>query len=137
MTIAKNLKGSTGAIRDIVHIKGKSNDGLTLVCGLDRFLRVFDYRTNADLPQIYLKNKLNVIYPYEVQFNDNDNENENENEDEQGFNEDESDDLMEEGEFTEEDDDLEEAEEDEISELSDDLSEPSEPSVKIKNNKRK
>jgi hypothetical protein len=94
MVVAKTLKGSTGAIRDILHLKG----GLTLSCGLDRFLRVFDYKTYEDLPQVFLKNKLNVLFPFEVETKEESEE------------EDDEDDFMEEGEdeddFKEEDDEL-------------------------------
>ncbi len=90
LAIAKSLKGSTGAIKDIVHVKGSN---LTFGCGYDRFLRVFDYKTNEDLPQIYLKNKLNVIFPYDVKV-ENESEEESENEDKEYNDED----LFEQGE---------------------------------------
>ncbi len=64
---------------------------------MDRHLRVFDYKTNEALPQIYLKNKLNVIFPYEI------NTKEESSEGEEDESEDEEDELMEEGEFDEED----------------------------------
>jgi hypothetical protein len=59
-TIAKSLKGSSGAIKDIRVIE---NSHVVLTCGYDRFLRIFNYKTYEELPQVYLKNKLNVIYP--------------------------------------------------------------------------
>ena len=92
MNIAKSMKGSTGAVKDIVHVKGSN---LTFSCGYDRFLRVFDYKTNEDLPQIYLKHKLNVVFPYDVQVEDESDDEEN-SKDSKGDLEDEE--LFEEGE---------------------------------------
>jgi hypothetical protein len=58
------LKGSTGAIRDIHNVEGTP---IVLTCGLDRYLRVFNYKTYEDMPQIYMKTKLNVLYPLDVE----------------------------------------------------------------------
>ncbi len=63
-TIAKSLKGSSGAIKDIRPIEGSF---VVLTCGFDRFIRVFNYKTYEELPQVYLKNKLNVIFPLEYE----------------------------------------------------------------------
>lgn len=111
---ARNLKGSTGAIKDIYQIENSSQ---VLTCGYDRFLRLFDYKSYEDPSHFYLKNKLNVIYPYEIKPEsfDEDLDDEVEDEEEEG-----GDSLMEEslGELSEgyEDDegsleDLEEEEE--------------------------
>ncbi len=114
MTIAKSLKGSTGAVKDIVHVKGSN---LAICCGYDRFLRVFDYKTNEDLPQIYLKNKLNVVFPYDVKV-----ESESDNEDNSDHNEElEDEDLFEEGEDEEGEDDVGENYEEEGFEDEDDF----------------
>ena len=103
------MKGSTGAVKDIVHVKGSN---LAICCGYDRFLRVFDYKTNEDLPQIYLKNKLNVVFPYDVKVeseSDDEDNSEGDNkelEDEDLFEEgeDEEGDDYDEGEYNEEED---------------------------------
>jgi hypothetical protein len=66
------LKGSTGAIRDICNL---ANSSIVLSCGLDRYLRVFNYKTYEDMPQIYTKTKLNVLYPLEYEIEENNEEN--------------------------------------------------------------
>jgi hypothetical protein len=93
-TPAKSLKGSTGSIKDIHQVK---NTTKVLSVGYDRFLRIFDYKTYEDLPQIYLKNKLNVVYVYEIQEKEEKNEDDEEDEIE------DDEDLMEEGEYDDED----------------------------------
>jgi len=35
---------------------------------LDRFLRIYDYKKNVEMPHIYLKNKLQCVYPYQINF---------------------------------------------------------------------
>jgi ribosome biogenesis protein NSA1 len=104
MVVAKTLKGSTGAIRDIVHLNG----GLTLSCGLDRFLRVYDYKTYEDLPQVFMKNKLNVLFPFEVEAKEESVEGEAE-----------EDEFMDECEELEDDEDISNHDDDSISKKED------------------
>ncbi len=104
MTRAKSLKGNTGSVRQVRHVKGTS---VALTVGLDRHLRVFDHKTNEELPSFYLKNKLNCLFPYEVNIKE-------ESEDDEDIDEDgEDSELMEEGEFDEEDDECNDEEEEE------------------------
>jgi hypothetical protein len=76
-----------------------------LTCGLDRYLRVFNYKTYEDLPQIYTKTKLNVLYPleYEVQSPKDSEDEANEEEEEMFEEEDELDEEDEANEVSNED----------------------------------
>ncbi len=109
MHFAKSLKGSTGAIKDILEL----NNNIIASCGMDRFLRLFNYKTSEDLPQIYLKNKLTVIYPYEEEKEQTEEDNKDEEEDNSDEYDDDS--LMMEDEEEEEDEDFNEEEEDDES----------------------
>lgn len=61
--------GHTGSVKDLQH----SEEGSILFStGLDRFLRVFEYKKNSEMPHIFLKNKLNCILPIEVEWNPED-----------------------------------------------------------------
>lgn len=97
------MKGSTGAIKDIYQIP---NSSIVLTCGYDRFLRVFDYKTNEDLPQIYMKHKLNVICPYEVIMKKEESEDMSEDKDSVVMIEGESDDEIDGGEEDEGDEEM-------------------------------
>ena len=96
------MKGSSGAIKDIVVIP---DSFVVMTCGYDRFLRIFNYKTYEELPQVYLKNKLNVIYPVEY---DSVKEKEEENE------EDESDEMFDDDEMEEDEEEGDDNEEDEF-----------------------
>jgi len=61
----KRFYGQTGSIRDIVKYE---NTPYIFACGLDRFLRIYDYKKNIEMPHIYLKNKLQCIFPYQIDF---------------------------------------------------------------------
>jgi len=70
------MKGNTGAIRDIKIIPGSN---ILASCGLDRFLRTYNYKTMEDMPHIYLKNKLTALHFIEydnVESNDKEEEDE-------------------------------------------------------------
>jgi hypothetical protein len=56
--IWKSLKGNLGSVTDIRHLPGTN---IMLTVGLDRHLRLFNYKTIESMPQIYLKNKLNTM----------------------------------------------------------------------------
>jgi ribosome biogenesis protein NSA1 len=97
------LKGSSGAIRDLYNIPGTP---IVLSCGLDRYLRVFNYKTYEEMPQIYMKTKLNTLYALDFGNVQKDNK----SGDEEGEDDEAESDEM----FEEEDEDDEEEEEEDI-----------------------
>lgn len=116
LAIAKSLKGSTGAIKDIQHVLG--SNGKVVSCGLDRYLRVFDFKTYEDLPQIYLKNCLNCVCLYDVnkeslKEDDDDEENSEDIDSEGDGEEDEFEEMEDEDDFNGEVDDEEDDNEEE------------------------
>jgi hypothetical protein len=74
-----------------------------LTCGLDRHLRLFNYKTYEDMPQMYTKTKLNVLYTLEF-------------EEDSPVEEDESDGMLDEEDEMLEDEDEEGEEEDDFGE---------------------
>jgi len=62
LKLLKTLKGHVGSIRDIKVL----TKNIIASCSLDRCLNVFDYKTNITLSHMYLKTKLNCIYPYSI-----------------------------------------------------------------------
>ncbi len=65
-------------------------------------MRIFNYKTYEELPQVYLKNKLNVIYPVEYDIFKEKEENNEEDESDEMFDDDE----MEEDEEEDEEDEF-------------------------------
>lgn len=108
--IAKSLKGSLGSIRDIQHVP---NSEIVVTCGLDRYLRVFNYKTYEDMPHLYIKNRLNTICLWDYsQINTKKEENDDENSNDDSFSANEEEEFEEFEDDEEEEDNNEEEEED-------------------------
>merc|ERR1712151_472287 len=63
--------GPTVSVKDLQHSEEGS---IIFSTGLDRFLRVFEYKKNSEMPHIFLKNKLTSVLPIEVEWKPEDDE---------------------------------------------------------------
>lgn len=87
---AKSLKGNTGAVTDILNL----GEGIIASSSSDRYLRIFNYKTYEDMPQIYLKSQLTSLSHFEPKTQEASDCEKAQNEESEG-NEEENEEMME------------------------------------------